>query len=221
MANSPEAPTTGPDRTLPTATAFLRAWAGGDLDQAAALTDAPMAARARLGELYRNLPITDATLVPHAADAGNVAFTATLNLRGVGAWKYDSAVPVHLDGETWRVSWSPAIINPKLTEDLVLRLGPTRSAPTRSGVADRHGTVLTAAEHPSLSGILASLAARHPAQPGVVSAKTGTAEVAGQPANGWMIAFRGDLTVGCVVQGGDAGEGSAGPVVRALLQAVR
>lgn len=56
--------------------------------------------------------------------------------------------------------------------------------------------------------------------PTLIGAETGTAEVTGQPANGWMIAFRGDLAVGCMVQGGDAGEGSAGPVVRSLFESL-
>lgn len=55
--------------------------------------------------------------------------------------------------------------------------------------------------------------------PGVVGAKTGTAESA-IGTNGWMIAFRGDLAVACEVFGGGSGDGSAGPVVAAFLRSV-
>lgn len=166
-------PTPGPDLTLPTATAFLRAWAAGDVDQAASLTDSPDAARTRLNELNHNLPIAGVTLAPHGVGPdGSVAFTATLNLRGLSAWTYDSEVPAYSDGDTWRVRWSPAIINPHLTDDLVLRLGSARSDPVAPGMADRDGHLLTAKAHPSLSGVLRALSSRHPARPPV---KLGTA----------------------------------------------
>jgi cell division protein FtsI/penicillin-binding protein 2 len=57
--------------------------------------------------------------------------------------------------------------------------------------------------------------------PGVVGAKTGTAEVsAEEPNNGWIVAHRGNVAVACVVEKGVTGGSSAGPVVRDLLAAV-
>lgn len=53
--------------------------------------------------------------------------------------------------------------------------------------------------------------------PGYVGAKTGSAQVNGQDANGWLIAFDGDLAIGCVAQAGGSGVGAAGPVVRSIL----
>ncbi|MEW2392105.1 penicillin-binding transpeptidase domain-containing protein [Streptomyces venezuelae] len=51
-------------------------------------------------------------------------------------------------------------------------------------------------------------------------AKTGSAEVDGQKKpNGWFTAYRGDLASAAVVQEGGHGGDSAGPVVRAMLQA--
>ncbi|MCF2527980.1 penicillin-binding transpeptidase domain-containing protein [Yinghuangia soli] len=52
-----------------------------------------------------------------------------------------------------------------------------------------------------------------------VGAKTGTAEV-GAGTNAWMVAYRGNIAVAVVVQGGTSGAGDAGPVVRAFLDAV-
>jgi hypothetical protein len=56
--------------------------------------------------------------------------------------------------------------------------------------------------------------------PGYVGAKTGSAQVNGQDANGWLIAFDGDLAVGCVAQAGGSGVGAAGPVVTSILSEV-
>lgn len=57
--------------------------------------------------------------------------------------------------------------------------------------------------------------------PGEVGAKTGTAQVGdGDQANAWMIAFRGDLAVAVLVTDGESGSGTAGPLVRAFLEAV-
>lgn len=52
-----------------------------------------------------------------------------------------------------------------------------------------------------------------------VGAKTGTAEV-GNSTNGWMVAFRGNIAVAVVVEGGASGSSAAGPVVRSFLSAV-
>lgn len=55
---------------------------------------------------------------------------------------------------------------------------------------------------------------------GDVGAKTGSAEVDGQDtANGWLIAYRGDVAVAAVVERGGHGVDSAGPLVRAVLAA--
>ncbi|MGO1317739.1 MAG: penicillin-binding transpeptidase domain-containing protein [Cellulomonadaceae bacterium] len=63
------------------------------------------------------------------------------------------------------------------------------------------------------AGVLADL-------PGEVAAKTGTAEVGDGSVNTWMIAFRGDLAVAVLVTDGETGARTAGPVLRAFLEAV-
>ncbi|SHM22936.1 penicillin-binding transpeptidase domain-containing protein [Actinacidiphila paucisporea] len=56
--------------------------------------------------------------------------------------------------------------------------------------------------------------------PGAVGAKTGTAEVSDdEPNNGWLVAYRGNVAVACVVEQGVTGGGSAGPVIHDLLSA--
>ncbi|MEV5989598.1 penicillin-binding transpeptidase domain-containing protein [Streptomyces sp. NPDC052051] len=57
--------------------------------------------------------------------------------------------------------------------------------------------------------------------PGDLGAKTGTAEVSDdEPNNGWLVAYRGNVAVACVVERGVTGGGSAGPIVHSLLAAV-
>ncbi|MFF5286781.1 penicillin-binding transpeptidase domain-containing protein [Streptomyces sp. NPDC013171] len=54
--------------------------------------------------------------------------------------------------------------------------------------------------------------------PGEVGAKTGTAEVTEDGNNnGWLVAYDGEIAVACVVEGAESGSGSAGPVLRDLL----
>ncbi len=52
-------------------------------------------------------------------------------------------------------------------------------------------------------------------------AKTGTAEVQGKEPNSWTIAFQGDYAVAALAIGGGFGASTAGPQVKALLNAVQ
>jgi cell division protein FtsI/penicillin-binding protein 2 len=57
-------------------------------------------------------------------------------------------------------------------------------------------------------------------QSGVVSAKTGTAEVVVKgkvTTNGWMVGFRNDIAFACIVEGGASGAKAAGPVLKSFL----
>jgi cell division protein FtsI/penicillin-binding protein 2 len=57
---------------------------------------------------------------------------------------------------------------------------------------------------------------------GVVSAKTGTAEVVSNGkviTNGWMVGFRGDVAFAAIVEGGISGSTAAGPLLKAFLGA--
>ncbi|MET0999461.1 MAG: penicillin-binding transpeptidase domain-containing protein, partial [Marmoricola sp.] len=59
---------------------------------------------------------------------------------------------------------------------------------------------------------------------GPVIAKTGTAEFGDEPplpTHAWMVAGRGDLAVAVFVERGDSGSGTAGPILREFLTAVR
>ena len=55
---------------------------------------------------------------------------------------------------------------------------------------------------------------------GVVSAKTGTAEVVANGkviTNGWMVGYRGDVAFAVIVEGGKSGATAAGPVLKSFL----
>ncbi|MBI0377300.1 penicillin-binding protein, partial [Streptomyces albiflaviniger] len=55
---------------------------------------------------------------------------------------------------------------------------------------------------------------------GDIGAKTGSAEIDGQPeTNAWFTAYRNDVAAAAVVTGGGHGGDAAGPVVRAVLDA--
>jgi cell division protein FtsI/penicillin-binding protein 2 len=63
-----------------------------------------------------------------------------------------------------------------------------------------------------------------PLQPPAVLAKTGTAEYGSKeplPTHAWMIAAQGDLAVAVFVETGESGSHTAGPILRAFLQAAK
>ncbi|MDI2125931.1 penicillin-binding transpeptidase domain-containing protein [Yinghuangia seranimata] len=53
-----------------------------------------------------------------------------------------------------------------------------------------------------------------------VGCKTGTAEVGTTSTNAWMVAYRGDIAVAVLVEGGTSGSGAAGPIIKQFLAAV-
>ena len=60
--------------------------------------------------------------------------------------------------------------------------------------------------------------------PGFVAGKSGTAEYGGgdpPPTHAWFIAFRGDLAVAVLVEGGRAGGTVAAPIAARFLEQVR
>ncbi|WP_049568651.1 NTF2-like N-terminal transpeptidase domain-containing protein, partial [Streptomyces sp. SBT349] len=83
---------------------FLDAWAAGDLERAAGLTDGPEAARSLLESVRENMRPERMAFtvsgVPEEAAGGEeegaltVPFTASFTLDGVGEWSYRSAVPM-------------------------------------------------------------------------------------------------------------------------------
>jgi cell division protein FtsI/penicillin-binding protein 2 len=93
---------------------------------------------------------------------------------------------------------------------------------------------LTAAEAGKLRAMMRAVvtegsgAVLQPVQPPRVIAKTGTAEYGTRPSAGgslpthaWMIAAQGDLAVAVFVATGQSGSQTAGPILKAFLQAAK
>jgi cell division protein FtsI/penicillin-binding protein 2 len=89
---------------------------------------------------------------------------------------------------------------------------------------------LTPAEAGQLRGMMRAVVAEgsgsllQPLQPPAVIAKTGTAEYGDKPplpTHAWMIAAQGDLAVAVFVDTGESGSHTAGPILKAFLQAAK
>jgi cell division protein FtsI/penicillin-binding protein 2 len=108
---------------------------------------------------------------------------------------------------------------------------PGASTGSSPSVAPAHP--LTAAEAEQLRGMMRAVVAvgsgtlLQPLQPPAVIAKTGTAEYGSPgpggslPTHAWMIAAQGDLAVAVFVDTGESGSHTAGPILKAFLQAAK
>lgn len=137
--------TSGPTAE-PAAKAFLDAWARGDDAAAGQATDAPAAATAGLAAARKALGLTSGQLrsgrVESKKDTATVAYSASWQLRSLGAWTHDGTLGMRRSGGTWRVHWSPTVLYPGLTAGQTL--GRTRSLPARADILDGTGRPLTA-----------------------------------------------------------------------------
>ncbi|WP_243740814.1 penicillin-binding transpeptidase domain-containing protein [Streptomyces sp. 8K308] len=135
------------DRARDGADAFLRAWAEGDLAQAASLTDDPSGARSLLDSVAENMSPEETVLeVAGEAEAVEddvmrVPFTATFTLEGLGEWSYDSAaLMVPAEEDRWLVRWEPAVVHPRLGDGQTLVL--TTDEPERAPILAADGSQL-------------------------------------------------------------------------------
>jgi cell division protein FtsI/penicillin-binding protein 2 len=144
----------GPDpreQATTAATRFLEEWAAGDVAAAAARTDDPTAAETLLGEVADRLAVDEARFEPGEAegcgdgDPCTVDFTATLTLRALGEWTYDSSAALRRTGEgddaDWLVRWAPSVVHPELVDGATL--SRSRGVPSRASILDRQGRPLT------------------------------------------------------------------------------
>jgi cell division protein FtsI/penicillin-binding protein 2 len=141
------------DPALQSAQQFLDAWAQGDDQAAADLTDDPAAAQIQLTEARDTLRITNADLelTPSPEDADDpdaaertVPYRAVLTLASLGDWTYDGQLSLARTGDDptadWQVIWNPSVIHPRLTPET--RLSRIRELPDRAPVLDRVGRPL-------------------------------------------------------------------------------
>ncbi|KAB8164321.1 penicillin-binding protein [Streptomyces sp. 3MP-14] len=161
---TPAGPPTEEEATA-TAGAFLDAWAAGDTEAAAGLTDEPEAARAALAVLTENESVTALAVEAGAADGTDVPFEVTAEVSHAEqaqelAYASELAVVRDEDSGEVVVDWAPAVLHPRLAEGQTLQVGPQGELPPIEVLAN-DGTELTAEEFPGLVPVIDELRERY------------------------------------------------------------
>ncbi|WP_086828496.1 penicillin-binding transpeptidase domain-containing protein [Streptomyces sp. NRRL B-24572] len=167
-----EAPRTGPvtgEEVTRTARDFLAAWAAGESDRAAQLTNDPVTAGPAVAAYREGAKVSKAVITPGAPVGARVPFTvkATITYEGVSKdLSYASELTVVRGQSTGRplVKWQPTVIHPKLTAAGTLRTGEAKTAAIKA--VDRDGVELTAEKYPSLGPVLTELRRRYGSKAG-------------------------------------------------------
>jgi hypothetical protein len=165
------------EEVLATSRAFLDAWAAGDTQAAARLTDDPEAARAALDGLTEDASVSGLTLtpsqstpsggtVPFAVDAV-VGFEDADGQAQQAQWGYETELTVvrQEGSEKPVVRWEPSVVYPGLERGQSVETGPVSEFPPVQ-VLDRDGAVLSVGEHPTLAGIVADVRERYAEEAG-------------------------------------------------------
>ncbi|MFV8130910.1 penicillin-binding transpeptidase domain-containing protein [Streptomyces syringium] len=142
---------------------FLAAWAAGDTEHAATLTDNASAASAALTGYRDNAHVEKVTLEPGAATGAKVPFTVTAEIaygKQRSTWKYASSLDVVRGRTSGKalVDWQPTVVHPELRTGGTLRTDAVQ-APQVTAL-DRNGAVLDPKDHPSLAPVLPQLRKR-------------------------------------------------------------
>ncbi|GAA2935503.1 penicillin-binding transpeptidase domain-containing protein [Streptomyces thioluteus] len=161
----------GPERTGPptadevedTARDFLAAWARGDAEGAAALTDNAQAASAALGGYREGAGVRKVTFRQGAAAGAKVPFTVTAEVAFKdrhSTWTYESSLGVVRGRTTGHavVDWQPTVLHPGLAQGETLRTGPGKASGLKA--VDRSGKELDPKQFPSLTAVLPELRKR-------------------------------------------------------------
>ncbi|MFI8966297.1 penicillin-binding transpeptidase domain-containing protein [Streptomyces sp. NPDC053493] len=159
---------TGPvtsEEVTATAKDFLAAWAGGESDRAAQLTNDPVGSGPALLGFREQAKVSQVTITPGPAAGTTVPFTvkATVSYEGVTKpWTYSSRLSVVRGLTTGRplVDWKPGVLHPKLTsKSASIRTGGAKSGEIQA--VDHKGRPLTAEKYPSLGPVLDQLRERY------------------------------------------------------------
>ncbi|MFZ4297706.1 penicillin-binding transpeptidase domain-containing protein [Streptomyces cinereoruber] len=157
------------EETTATSKEFLAAWAAGESDKAAQLTNDPVTAGPALLAYKEGAKVSKAVITPGTPVGTKVPFTvrATVSYEGVSKdLSYASELTVVRGQTTGRplVQWKPTVLHPKLTADATLRTGTAKVASVKA--VDRNGIELTKEKYPSLGVIIDTLRQRYGAQAG-------------------------------------------------------
>ncbi|MFB7468283.1 penicillin-binding transpeptidase domain-containing protein [Streptomyces sp. NPDC056224] len=162
-ASAPPAKGSGPvteQETAATAKAFLAAWAAGDGQAAAQLTNNEQAARTAVADFGAKAHVSKAVITPGTPKGDTVPFTVAADITYEGTTKplaYESRLTVvrGLTSGKPLVDWQASVIHPQLQRDEALRAGAPANPPVKA--VDRNGEELTAEKYPSLRLILDQL----------------------------------------------------------------
>jgi cell division protein FtsI/penicillin-binding protein 2 len=130
----------------PAAAAYLDAWQRADWAAMQRLVAAaPADYTAQHARMLDDLKVRQRAFtlgrVRRDGDRAEAAFTARLDLRGLGQWSYQGVLRLaRRDRRTWLVDWSPAAIHPSLAPGK--RLGRSREQGERAPILARDGSVL-------------------------------------------------------------------------------
>jgi hypothetical protein len=167
----------GPDAEQIT-TAFLQAWASGNLGQAARYTDQPAAAQSALTgyRAYLHLrgmaaAVASATAAAGATPRERVGYTISAMVASTGGasavrgtWKYRASLVAYQqkNSSRWYVAWAPDVLAPNLTP--ATHLAAVAVDPQILSVGDASGNPLTSYHDAGLTNISSLL--RSGAPPG-------------------------------------------------------
>ncbi|MBL1093436.1 MULTISPECIES: penicillin-binding transpeptidase domain-containing protein [Streptomyces] len=165
--NQPSPVKTGPPSPVEvrtTARDFLSAWAAGDPDRAAALTDDRKAAATALTGYRKDAHIAKVPLRPGRSTGTTVPFSVSAEISYEGkraTWTYESELGVVREKKTGKVlvGWRPTVVHPELRSGDTLKTGRAEAPPIDA--VDRHGAALTEKVHPALREVLSSLRERY------------------------------------------------------------
>ncbi|MFE7961679.1 penicillin-binding transpeptidase domain-containing protein [Streptomyces cellulosae] len=149
-----------PEEVTAAAEQFLTAWQSGQVAEAAAATDDPVAAKAALTSYVKDARVRNLALTPGAPARDSVTFAVKGTVSYEQTTKpltYDSTLTVVRragDGEP-RVDWRPSVLHPELREGDKLVTGEAGTPPVKA--LDRDGGELTTEKYPSLKSVLDSL----------------------------------------------------------------
>lgn len=185
-AGSADAQSSGPEETAGTeaplaeaevarvSAGFLDAWAAGEMQTAAALTDAPRQARAALTGFAQDASVAGMSLAagtPTGPSGATVPFTLQASIAheelAPADLGWESELTVVRDPRTGEavIAWQPSVLHPRLAEGQSIRTGAAGEAPPVE-ILDATGAALTAEEHPTLAGVLADLGERYAEESG-------------------------------------------------------
>jgi cell division protein FtsI/penicillin-binding protein 2 len=148
-----------PDPSVePTVQAFLLAWQQGHYREAATYTTGdPDIVTSQLQTAYRQLGAADITMqmghITQHGDVGEAHFHAAIDLgRSVAPWRYEGEFTLRRIHSTWKVLWSPSVINPALKPGY--RLAVVTTTPRRAPLLDAAGRPLAKRTRVFVAGVM-------------------------------------------------------------------